>query len=204
MNKSLTDEEIILLSDGKRGKYYNMLLDRYLKIYPKLVNLVAIELKQRYIDTENFIFEFYECFERTFNNYNRSKGKFYCYFRQIFYRDVKREILKYINSTDALDHYISLDDEIGDELLLMDTVADDDSNPADICRIRNATLMLRESLNEENPKEGRINYKIIILRTAGLTYSEIAKKLKISIAQVRRFCKPKNKNDLKNIYLELK
>lgn len=202
MPSSLSDEDIIL--KGKTKECYDLLLKRYLKNFKSIVHDVAITLNQKHYEVDDYFFEFYTCFHKSFVKYDLNKGNFYSFFKTIFKRKVTLKMLSIIKSRDALDHSISLNFQIEEGTSLFDLIENRNADdPVSSFRVNNAKLVLKEAIQDES-RRGNARYKALMLRADGLTYKEIAKKLATSISKVRRLVDTNSDLRLKDIKLDLK
>lgn len=199
----LSDEEILL--KGKTQESYEILLRRYLKNYKLIIYEVALALNQRNYDIDDYFFDFYVSFHKAFINYNSDKGLFYSFFKTIFKRKVTNKMMSHIKSHDALDHAISLDQELDEGVRLIDLIENEGAdNPVIDYRINNAKLILREATSIGHNSKSSLRYKALMLRADGLTYKEIANKLMINISKVRRLVDTNSDLRLKDIKIDLK
>lgn len=184
MLNDLTDEELIRSIDEDEGSCYKTLLNRYLNKYHIIVHKVAQKLNVYKIDHEDFLLAFFICFKNALETYDEKKTLFKTYLSRIFERQVTKEIIGRFESKDALDHSLSLDEEV-DGLKKIDLVSNkhDDIKPK--LYVKSAKELMLSNIDEKD-KTMSNQSKAIVLKSGGYSYPEIASILNISVSTARR------------------
>lgn len=204
MKVILSDERLIELSKEKGDKHYTTLFKRYKKFAISIINDVSNSLNQGHIEFDDCFYEFYQSFEKAMERFKSSKGLFYVFFKVIFRRRITAKMISFIKSNDALDHSISLNQDMEDGISLMDMIENDNADdPIASYKLNNAKLYLREKTAGRTCKRN-IRYKALALRSEGLSYPEIAKKLRTTASKVRRMMSIVDDLQFQNVMLELK
>lgn len=198
MNNNYSDEELISLArTNVKNKFFYDLLFRYLKIYPIIVNSVALKLNLYCRDTDEYLLTFYLSFVNAFKSYQEKKGKFRTYFSLIMQRNITKELLKGHYSSDALDHSISLNDSFNNGIEKLECIENkNEVTPEYYYEQNEQTLSLR---SESDFNELNLQQKVISLKCSGYTYQQIAKILNISYSKARRLAISKNNIKFKDI-----
>ncbi len=204
MKVALSDEHLIKLIKDKDDKHYITLFKRYQKYATIIIRDVANALNQKVLDFDDYFFEFYQSFEKALERYKTSEGLFYVFFKVIFRRRITAKMISYINSNDALDHSISLNQDIEEGISLFDTIENREAdNPISSYKVNSARLYLREKTKGKTCKRN-IRYKALEMRTYGHSYPEIARNLRTTSSKVRRMINLKDDLQFQNLLLELK
>ena len=201
MNDRYSDEELYKLSNKEKNEYYYALLLRYLKIYPEIVLSVSNRFNFKNIDADDYLLNFYISFEQTIQKYDIRLSSFRTFFGTIMARNFSKEIKRTINSKDALDKSISLNEinELGCERMYM-VENDSEISPEIYFNNKEKTLML---CNHNGGSNNDLDQEIMNMRASGFTFQEIAQRLNISYSKVRRTTIRKKNKVLKKLNIRL-
>ena len=202
MDNNYSDEELVTLANSSaKNKFFYILLFRYLKIYPIIVNSVALKLNLHCKDVDEYLLTFYLSFQNALKTFKEEKGKFRSYFSLIMQRNVTKELLKGHYSSDALDHSVSLNDSYSNGIEKLECIENkNEITPEYYYEQKEQTLSLR---SDNDFEELNLQQKVISLKCSGYTYEQIAKVLNISYSKARRLAISKNSIKFKNINVKL-
>lgn len=196
-----SDEELYKLSKKEKNQFYYALLLRYLKIYPEIILSLSNRFNVKNIDVDDYLLNFYISFEQTIEKYDIRISSFRTFFGTIMGRNFSKEIKKIINSNDALDKSISLNEinDLGYEKMYM-FENDSEMSPEIYFNNKEKTLML---CNHDLSSSDILDQKIMNMRASGFTFQEIAHRLNVSYSKVRRTTIKKKNKVLKKLNIRL-
>lgn len=205
MDDSLSDDSLICLCKKGNQTAYELLAKRYIKFSAPIVTNIVTNYLHSHFNFDDFQFTVFESIMTAYQRYDSSKGNFETYFKTILVRNLHNDVLKIINSHDTLDHSVSLDECIGPGITLFDVIEDVKAdNPVSYFKCQKANNFLK-SLEKSTTEDSKsLRSQVILLRSKGSTYREIANQYQISISKVRRLLNLKGELKFKDIYLHLK
>lgn len=205
MANSLTDEELFARSRYKGDEFYNALIERYIPKARKIILFVFSKMNQKNQEIDEYMFDFLLSFNDAYEHFSLLKGKFHSFFKVIFKRRLQASIARKINSSDALDHSFSLDEEIGDGIRRIDVIenklADD---PVSSYNTSSTRLFLEECTKHKRATKSNLKYRVFLARYSGMSLRDIAKKYDISVSKVRRLLDASTNDDIRKLYVQLK
>lgn len=196
MYESVHDETLLMLVAQGSLTAYRALFERY-KTDAKKISFHMLDQKScRHISIDDCILIFYESFSRTISNYLYGTIPLKYYFRKVFIRELNAFLNSEIAPSELLHGSISLDECYQNSDSPFINCVDDKSvgTPAELFNVDRALIELQE--NDDDNKKVKLHKRVIILRSAGYTYDEIAKFMKVKVGVVRRILDGKNENGL--------
>ncbi len=205
MSKNLSDRELLSLIKENGDRYYNILLKKYQERFEVILYKTAQRMCVYYYNKDDFLLTFYVCFENSLLHYREQKSSFLRFFNVVAIRRITRDLYNQINSTDALENAVSLDEPISDGIVLLDLIADESENTEEICSYEQIKYTLRSTTkNLKKPKIYRDIARILLLKSEGFSIKEISNKLGIHEQRVRRLIKNKDYDKFKKDILKFK
>lgn len=130
--------------------------------------------------------------------YDSSKGSFIGLLLRVLQNNLRHIAYAKIHSSDGLDHALSLDEEIGDDITLHDVIGDDyETNPSLYFEMKE--LMIKTKTNGSP-----LARRVVRLRFSGRTYKEISDKMDIHVSRVRRLFEKSKKKSFGDLTIKIK
>ena len=180
--ESASDEQLYRLAARGNQQVYNELVNRLFTCAKGIIYNVLTQNNIKGFDVKDAYCLAYQDILTTFSHYQYGRP-IRVLFRTIFVRDLLKLIDKYQQECISMNP-INLDSEISTRSTFHDIVGSNDEDPRKNYELNQLNLILSSPSRKKGKNSNQA--AVLKLKKDGFTINEIAEKLKISVAQVRR------------------